>query len=360
MRWTIFLFVTLAAAAAVAVTGTNWPHESSRQEPPKRTVSPTERKIFASGFVEGATREVALHFETAGRIADITVHEGAVVVQGDVLARLEATTWENQLRQAQAQHQLAQAELIRLKNGSSEEARRIARARVDIAKVKASGTHRDVLRGEKLRSQDALTEERWDHHSHAYEQAVAELELARANAAEVEAEARVDDVRIAQAKVDLAQAEVRLAEATLEKTRLFAPSAGVILRIEAEPGQIVGPGDRTPVLVMADPSRMHVRAYVEELDALAVRPGQKARITADGKREESFTGTVTFCSPYMTPKRFRTNRPEEHLDVKTREVLIALDEPSDLVIGLPVDVFIEPASVENEAHDGKQAVSTGE
>ena len=49
-------------------------------------------------------------------------------------------------------------------------------------------------------------------------------------------------------------------------TRFYDPSAGQILEVNREPGELIELNDRQPVIVMADTSRLRVRAYVEELD----------------------------------------------------------------------------------------------
>src|SRR5690606_19446425 len=43
-------------------------------------------------------------------------------------------------------------------------------------------------------------------------------------------------------------------------------------------------------------------------------------------------------------KQHRTHKPHELLDVKTREVLIELENAQTLVVGFPVDVMIKPTS----------------
>ena len=46
--------------------------------------------------------------------------------------------------------------------------------------------------------------------------------------------------------------------------------------------------------------------------------------------------------PYVAPKSQRHLKPGELIDIRVREVIIELADGADLLIGLPVDVFIEP------------------
>ena len=98
---------------------------------------------------------------------------------------------------------------------------------------------------------------------------------------------------------------------------------------------------------MVDVTRRCVRAFVEELDAMEVAPGSRAHIEADGLPGVRVAGQVVHCSPYMLPKSQFANRPDERIDVKVREVVIQLakgDETDRLVVGLPVDVYVERCS----------------
>jgi hypothetical protein len=49
----------------------------------------------------------------------------------------------------------------------------------------------------------------------------------------------------------------------------------------------------------------------------------------------------------MDQKQHRTHKPNELLDVRTREILIELDQGHELVVGLPVDVMITPKAKPN-------------
>ncbi len=48
-------------------------------------------------------------------------------------------------------------------------------------------------------------------------------------------------------------------------------------------------------------------------------------------------------APAWSEKGLWNDHPEERLDTKTREVWIELDDPPSVVIGLRVDVVIDPA-----------------
>jgi multidrug efflux pump subunit AcrA (membrane-fusion protein) len=159
---------------------------------------------------------------------------------------------------------------------------------------------------------------------------------------------RKEDLTIADAKVALAEGTVRRERLMLDKTLLRAPTDGVVLRVQAEPGEMVGPEDNRDLFTLVNRSSTKVRACVEELDAMNVAVGQRAVIIADGMPNRQFTGVVETCSPFVAPKVQRHLKPGEMVDVRVREVLIELADGGELLIGLPVEVFIEPGQIQAE------------
>ena len=96
---------------------------------------------------------------------------------------------------------------------------------------------------------------------------------------------------------------------------------------------------------MADTTRCRVRAFVEEMDTRNVRVGMAARVTADGQHGRELRGRIVRLSPRMDDKGLWNDHPAERLDTKTREVsTIQLDDPLS-VVGLRVEVVIDPSSL---------------
>ena len=100
----------------------------------------TDRPIlYFPGSVE-ADREVDLAFEVGGRLIEFPVRRGMLVEEGDVLGRLDPTTFENQLRNVEAELDLARSSLARIEralavNAVSQE--EFARAKAAVLKAEA-------------------------------------------------------------------------------------------------------------------------------------------------------------------------------------------------------------------------------
>jgi HlyD family secretion protein len=167
-----------------------------------------------------------------------------------------------------------------------------------------------------------------------------QVAAAKARMELIQTPARPDEVRIEKARIQAAKARLMLAQVQLDRTKLRAPCAGQILRNELNAGELIGPNAPEPAVVMADTSRFRVRAFVEEMDAPRVQVGMTAKIVADGLPGEEFHARVSRLSPRMSRKELRSDRPAERYDTKNREVWLDLLDGKAWLVGLRVDVVI--------------------
>jgi multidrug resistance efflux pump len=290
-------------------------------------------RITADGVVEGAQPESLLRTEIAGTLAAVYVKEGQTVKRGDLLAELRNETQKIEIALATAELAQARARLSKVRNGERVE-RRKALAAIEDAKLAAYRQAKGALeRTQRLWDQHSISRDEYDRDFFAAERAKAEVAEAAAEHAMVEAPARPDEVSEHEALVLAAQAKLQLAQTELAKTRMLAPNPGRVLRVFAEPGEVAGPATEQPVLLLADLSRLRVRAFVEELDANRLRVGQDATITADGLPGKHLAGKVTQVAPRMGRRSPQTDAPGEYKDLYFREVLIE-PEGAD---GLPLN-----------------------
>jgi HlyD family secretion protein len=340
--------------------------DESSQVRAKRPEEPVpESAISAVGRIEGASLELELRPELAGRIAEVLVREGQTVEAGAVLLRLDDRQYRQEVALAEAELALSRAQLERLVNGAHKQQRLEAAALYQAKVAELKQAEADWRRVQDLRRSKVVSQQEVDDKWARLSSLQKEVEAAKARVELLEAPARPDEIRIDQAHIQAAQARLELAKVQLDHTQLRAPRKGQILRADVEPGELVGPASAQPALVMADTSSFRVRAWVEELDAPRVRVGMKATLTADGLPGEKLQGRVCRLSPRMVRKEILSDHPTEKYDTKTREIWIALEPRSPLVVGLRVDVTIvaDPAvdnktgagSVLHRAQPGKPA-----
>jgi multidrug resistance efflux pump len=278
----------------------------AQSQPAPASIGSSDRLgwVAANGVIEGARPEVDLRPEVAGTIAALHVRENAEVKQGDLLVELHNETQKAQVALAESDVAEAKAALERLRNGHRKEERQAAAATEKAQAAVCERAKAEWERQRELRNSRAVSREQSEA---AY-------------------------FRWVRAREQLAQ------------TRLVAPTAGRVLRVYVEPGEMASPESPQPTLVLADLSRRRVRAFIEELDIDRVRVGQGAVVSADGIPDRDFQGQVAELLPSMGKQAPESDRPDEYKDVYFREVLIDLEGGENLPVRLRVRVRIDPST----------------
>jgi len=332
--------ITIAVTAIVA-TGLFINDQS--QSPAERPAPPTgPTMIYAAGRIEGASDEIQLRPQLAGKIERLLVSDGQQVEEGELLLQLDDAQYGYEAAQAEAILTQQTAALAKLINGARDLERQEAAALYRAQLADLERAQLSWRRVQQLRADKAISQQEADNERTAVDALQAKVEAAKARMALLEAPARDDEVAMARARIAAAQATFELAKVQLERTLLVAPTDGQILQVNVRQGELTGPESTVPPIIFADTSHYRVRAFVEELDAPRVKAGMTATITADGMAGKTFKGQVTRISPRMGPKKLFTDDPSEQYDVKTREVWVDMQTNEPLVIGLRVDVTIHP------------------
>jgi HlyD family secretion protein len=102
----------------------------------------------------------------------------------------------------------------------------------------------------------------------------------------------------ARARVNVAEAQLAEAQARLTRTRIVAPSDGIVLTRTAEVGQVAMPSG--VLFRMARNGEIEMRAIVAEQDMPRLRPGQSARVYLSGVARP-FTGRVWQVGAVIDP-----------------------------------------------------------
>ncbi|MCB9884017.1 MAG: efflux RND transporter periplasmic adaptor subunit [Planctomycetes bacterium] len=341
-------FLLLAIAVVLSFA---WPLLSPTRAVPMARVAAGEASTTASttaaeavGWVEADPFPVWVRPLVRGRIEAIEVLEGALVEQGKtVIARLQsaellaardraqataaekqraATVAEAELQLARerlAQNGEARLRLVEAQTMLHQLAGRVAtatsavpKAAAMVSEATATATAQDRLA--EAGSSNEVARER----AHA---AVAAAEAAHAAAAaELEAVGRefaaaqervalatelrdgpVDlrqGVAIAERSLERAHAaaaaaatEVAIAERELNWTEVLAPASGVVMRLDAAPGMITGPGAE-PIVAVYDPSHLRARIDVPFGSVAAVHAGQQVQIRCESLGNAVVRGVV--------------------------------------------------------------------
>src|SRR3954463_691481 len=100
-----------------------------------------------------------------------------------------------------------------------------------------------------------------------------------------------EQLRVTKARADVANARVQQmtsalaqAELNLERTKITAPTAGVVSHKSVEMGQVIQPGQ--PLFALVSLEDVWVTANYKETQLKRVQPGQRAKVTVDGLDHE--------------------------------------------------------------------------
>ncbi len=328
--------------------------------------------VSAAGNVN-APQQASLAFQTTGRVAQVNVHVGDSVKQGQVLMQLDTTDEQLALSTAQANLASAQAnyDSAKAKNGTNNDQVIAAKAAVDKAQaaLQQAQAAYDKIGGANnpsigMTSQSVTLQQAYDD----YKSAVANYNITVSG---------INDtaMRTAQAQLNSAQIAVQQAQANLDKAKVIAPFDGVVSAVNYNVGDSIGggaagvsasgssssssssgtsgssttSGGSTPAVSIVNLSNLQVDVTVAEVDLPKIKAGQPAQVTFDALPGKTYNGTVKEIGPAGTITQGVVNYP----------VTVALDEPDQSVKpGMTANLNIVTAQQDNTLVVPLRAVRT--
>jgi len=293
----------------------------------------------APGRLEGAGDITPIGTGATGIVKKVLVKEGDWVKAGQVLVEIDCDLIQAEIREREAQVVAEDVNVTRTKAGARDEELAIAISVVRVSEARAGESEKALQRllalQEGIASRARILEAERDS-----KMAAAQLLEARQRLRMLQAGARGEDIAEAEAKKALAVAALDHARKRLEQCTVRSRAEGTVLSTSVTPGQYVAATAPSPLLKMVDDRVMRVRAEVDELDLGRVCIGQSAKVTADGFKGISLTGTVTQMSPSMGRRTILSGDPAEKADRDVREVVVTLDSTeARWPIGLRMLVF---------------------
>lgn len=295
-----------------------------------------DNTIEATGTIEAV--EVVLSARTGGEVKAIFIHEGKLVNAGDTLALIDTETLSIQMEQAEANCDLAQAQLDLLQRGARKEDIKQAENSLTQANAALDQALRDKERTTALYAANAVTKKQFDDTQTRYDMALAARNTAAENLEKTRHIARPEEIRQAQAKLKQSKASADLIRKGLKDAVILAPRSGFIVNKFIEAGESVNPG--TALFKIADLSQMELAVYVSETEMGRIKLGSDCTIKVDSHPDKSFKGTILFISPEaeFTPKNIQTKDERTKLVFKVK---IAIPNPEfQLKAGMPADAIL--------------------
>jgi len=321
----VFLLTAVAILVAAAWAWWHFGHRSA------------EGPLILHGNVD--IRQISLAFDGTGRVAELRADEGDAVKAGDVIGVLDTRTLALQAEQAQAQIEVQQQNLARLRNGSRPQEIAQAKSRLTAAQADATRAAQDLAR---LQGIAANTQGRGVS-AQDLDRARSTLKVAQATAAEqlealrlTQLGPRKEDVAGAEAQLKASEAQLALLQHQVAQGELKAPADAVVRSRLLEPGDMATPQKPAYALALTQPK--WVRIYVGEPDLGKVRPGMAANVFTDSQPDRAIAGKVGYISSVaeFTPKSVQT---EELRTSLVYEVRVLVEDPGNaLRLGQPATV----------------------
>jgi RND family efflux transporter MFP subunit len=305
IRYSTFI---LAIAGVLAMGSVLQQLRSQETAIPPPPVAPPQKNapddIAATGILEAKGENVAIGVPVAGLVKEVKIEVNQVVKAGEPLLILD----DRELRASQLKQEAAIA---------------VAQANLEVSRAELAKVQ-DML--DRLKS---VTDQR----------AISQDDLRN----------RSNDVLVAKAQMQAAEAQLASAKADVQQTGLLidrltvkAPRDGTLLQVNIRAGEYASPQNRLPALVLGDISTLHVRADVDEQNAMGVAPGRPATMTLKSDSTRKFTVKFVRIEPYVIPKVSLTGASTERVDTRVLQIIYELEKPKgeNLYVGQQVDVFI--------------------
>lgn len=279
------LIVAGVVGLAILVGGTFWWVD-------KQTFEKTD-----NAFVQADTVQVSP--QVSGYVVEVLVTDNQPVEAGQVLARIDPTTFQARLDQALANAAALEAAVMAVDDKASLEQAMIAQRAAGLASARAEASRMDAdlkrygdLAGKGWVSDQKLSTVRAGAAQSTASVAQAEAALeAQRRSAESLGSAKAQTL----AQVAAARAAVQQARLDLERTVIRAPAAGVIGARSVRPGQLVQPG--MTLMSVVPLGQAFIVANFKETQLARLRIGQPVEIKADAFGGASIKGTVESFAP---------------------------------------------------------------
>ena len=236
-----------------------------------------------------------------GRVLEFLISEGQAVNKGQVLARLRTDTLNIELAAAKANLRLREQELLELQNGSLQEEKDQAAARLAGAKLLLTFSESKFKRIELLfRKGRAATAEDVEEAQSLWGRAEQSFLAAKAASALVSRGPRIEQIEQAKARAAVQTEQVRLIEDKILKHSIVAPFDGYITAEHTQVGEWVSQGDPIAEVIVLDAVDIQVAVVGDVIPRL--KRGETVRIEVSVLPGDVFIGTVEQIVPKADPR----------------------------------------------------------
>jgi len=294
---------------------------------------------------DNAARNIALGTLERDRIAHtatinevvvaLPVTQGSLVTKGTVLVKLDNTLQNAQIAKAQAGVNQAEANLDKLRSGARKEEIADARAKVEGARAKLVESEANYVRAKDLEKRDLASKAILDRSIASRDASFANLKRAQEQLLVLTNGTREEDLRIADARLEIANAVLASELKKLADLTIVATRDGILDNLPWNLGERVTSG--SPVAILLAGKAPFARVYVPEPYRVKLKVGDSLIVHIDGL-EKSLVGNLRWIAsePAFTPY-YALNQEERARLMYLAEIQLP-DSEAHLPNGIPAQV----------------------
>lgn len=285
-RWWIWLLLALFIGLMVFAyfKNKNKPkgEKVTTEKVSTRTIHET---VSASGKIF-PEKEIKISSDVSGEIVELQVMEGDSVRAGQLLAKINPDTYLSAVERGNASVNNARSQVA-----MSQAQIETSKAQIEQIEANLANATKIHNRNIELKNQGVISQADFDLSLSNVNALQANLKSAKSNL-----NSSIQSSKAAEFTVKSAEASLKELRTSLSRTSIFAPSSGIISKLNVEEGErVVGTIQMagTEMMRIANLSEMEVQVDVSENDILRVSLGDTADIEVDAYLDKKFKGIVT-------------------------------------------------------------------
>ena len=261
-------------------------------------------------------QEINVSSKVPGRVGALHVQLGQTVRRGALLFELTSPEVQAKVAQATAAGEAAQALAAKADAGARPEEIEAARANWQRARTGATIAHTTFQRVDAMFQQGVLARQKRDEAEAQWRAADQLAQAAEAQYAMARKGARGEDKQAAHAQARQVAGVLSEAEIALAETRILAPAAGQVSKIQIQPGELAPQGFPVVTLVNLDDAWAVLQVREDEMGAFGMGTIHSGDVVALKQQVSFKVSSVAVMPDFAT---WRAARPGG-TDLRTFEV----------------------------------------
>jgi HlyD family secretion protein len=272
--------------------------------------------IILQGSAEAT--EYRVSGKVPGRIEAFLYKEGDMVQKGDTLVLIDSPEVRAKLAQANAAHNVAQAQNKKAIKGARVELVQGAYEMWQKALVGVDIAKKSYDRVQNLYKKEVVSAQKRDEAEALYNSAVATEKAAKAQYDMAKNGAQTEDKEAARAMVDYSESTVNEVRSYLSEISLVSPITGEITEVFPKAGELVGQG--APIMTVTNLDDMWLSFSIREDLLKDITVGKIVDVKIPALGETTYKAKVTFLKAMASYATWRATKVSGQFDARTFEV----------------------------------------